>query len=201
MPFWRRKTEVKLIVGLGNPGREHTHNRHNIGFICLNRFARKHGIRWDRRQARARVGSGKVADKEVVLAKPLTFMNRSGESVGQLVKKLRVSLDNLIVVHDDLDLPLGKIRIRPRGSSAGHKGIESIMAHLGSQEFARIRVGIGRPPAREGTRATEAEIIDYVLSDFTPEEQRLMRQVTSQVAEALDCVLSEGLVAAMNRFN
>jgi len=142
-----------------------------------------------------------VADKEVVLAKPLTFMNRSGESVGQLVKKLRVSLDNLIVVHDDLDLPLGKIRIRPRGSSAGHKGIESIMAHLGSQEFARIRVGIGRPPAREGTRATEAEIIDYVLSDFTPEEQRLMRQVTSQVAEALDCVLSEGLVAAMNRFN
>jgi len=193
---------MELIVGLGNPGRGYANNRHNIGFMCLNRFARKHGIRFDKRQCQARIGSGEVAGNKVVVAKPQTFMNRSGEAVSRLVKKYEVSLDNLIVIHDDLDLPLGKIRVRPRGSAAGHKGIDSIITHLGSEDFVRIRVGIGRPPLAEGsTETSEDDVIDFVLSDFTLEEKRVITEAISQVSEAIYCLLTEGLVTTMNRYN
>jgi len=193
---------MKLIIGLGNPGRKYARSRHNIGFMCLNRFARKHGIRFDRRQGKSRIGSGEVAGSEVVLARPQTFMNLSGQAVNRLVKKFKVGLDDIIVIYDDLDLPPGKIRIRPGGSSAGHKGIESIIAHLGSADFVRIRVGIGRPNTSEGGRAvSEADIIDFVLSEFTPIEKRIMRRVIPQVSEAILCLLTEGAIAAMNRFN
>ena len=193
---------TKLIVGLGNPGRGYASNRHNIGFICLNHFARRYGIRFDKRQCQARTGSGEVAGNKVIVAKPQTYMNRSGEAVSRLMKKFRVSLDNLIVIHDDLDLPLGKIRIRPKGSAAGHKGINSIISELGNQDFTRIRVGIGRPPIAEGSdESGEGDIIDYVLSDFTSEEKRVITEVIPQVSEAIYCLLTEGLTAAMNRFN
>jgi len=200
--FWKKKkSDIKLIVGLGNPGRRYAHSRHNIGFMCLNRFARKHGIRFDRRQCKSRVGSGKIADSEAILARPQVFMNRSGESVGALVKKFKVSPDNLIVIHDDLDLPLGRIRIRQGGSSAGHKGIGSIINHTGSPDFNRIRVGIGRPLAKEGSIISEADIIDFVLSEFTPEEKQTIDKVIPQVSEAIYCLLAEGLTVAMNKFN
>jgi len=193
---------MELIVGLGNPGRGYANNRHNIGFMCLNHFARKHGIRFDKRQCQARIGSGEVAGNKVIVAKPQTYMNRSGEAVSRLVEKFRVSLDNLIVIHDDLDLPPGKIRLRPSGSAAGHKGIESIVAELGSQDFTRIRVGIGRPTVKEGSAETsETDIVAYVLSDFTQEEKRVITEAISQVSEAIYCLLTEGLIAAMNRFN
>ena len=192
---------MKLIAGLGNPGRVYAKNRHNIGAMCLNCFARKHGIRFNRRQCQSRVGSGEVAGGEVVLAKPRTFMNRSGEAVSKLARKYKIGVDSLIVIQDDLDLPLGKIRIRPRGSSAGHKGIKSISAHLGSQDFVRIRAGIGRPPVEEGSTISEADIIDFVLSDFTPEEKRAVSEVLPQVSEAILCILTEGVTAAMNRYN
>ena len=193
---------TKLIVGLGNPGRGYASNRHNTGFICLNHFARRYGIRFDKRQCQARTGSGEVAGNKVIVAKPQTYMNRSGEAVSRLMKKFRVSLDNLIVIHDDLDLPLGKIRIRPKGSAAGHKGINSIISELGNQDFTRIRVGIGRPPIAEGSdESGEGDIIDYVLSDFTSEEKRVITEVIPQVSEAIYCLLTEGLTAAMNRFN
>ncbi len=193
---------MKLIVGLGNPGRGYANNRHNVGFVCLNHFARTQDIRVDKKQGRARIGLGEVAGNEVALAKPQTYMNRSGQSVSLLVKKFNVSLDNLLVIHDDLDLPLGKIRIRQGGSSGGHKGVGSIITELGSQNFIRIRVGVGRPVKNEGsTEFNEDEIINYVLSDFTPDEKQAITQVIPTVSEAILCLLTEGPVVAMNRYN
>jgi PTH1 family peptidyl-tRNA hydrolase len=187
---------MKLIVGLGNPGRGYSNNRHNIGFVCLNHFARSQGVKFDRKQGQARIGTGKIAGNEAVLAKPQTYVNRSGESVSRLVQRFNISLDELVIIHDDLDLPLAKIRISHGSSSGGHKGIESIITELGSQDFIRVRIGIGRPP-----EASEEEIIKYVLSDFTPEQKRAITPVIPRVSEALLCLLTEGLTPAMNKFN
>jgi len=193
---------MKMIVGLGNPGRFYAHNRHNIGFMCLSHFARIQGISFDRKQAQARTGTGEVAGDELILARPQTHMNLSGESVSRLIKKFKISPDDLIVIHDDLDLPPGKIRLRQGGSSGGHKGIDSIIAHLENADFLRIRVGIGRPPLPESfIKDKEAEIIDYVLSDFTPDEKKIITEVIPKVSEAILCLLSEGLTAAMNKYN
>jgi len=193
---------MKLIVGLGNPGRGYANNRHNVGLVCLNHFARMQSIRFDKKQGKARVGLGEVAGSEVVVAKPQTYMNRSGQSVSLLVKKFGVNPDDLLVIHDDLDLALGKIRIRQGGSSGGHKGIESIISCLGSQNFIRIRVGIGRPVKNEGfTEFSEDEIINYVLSDFTPDEKQTITEVIPRVNEAILCLLTEGPLTTMNRYN
>jgi len=193
---------LKLIVGLGNPGRGYANNRHNVGFICLNHFARMQGIRFDKKQCRARIGLGEVAGSKVVVAKPQTYMNLSGRSVSLLLKKFNVSLNNLLVIHDDLDLPLGKIRVRQDGSSGGHKGVDSIIAELRNQDFIRIRVGIGRPVKNEGfTEFSEDEIINYVLSDFTPGEKQTITQVIPRVGEAIFCLLTEGSTVAMNKYN
>ncbi|MFB0559457.1 MAG: aminoacyl-tRNA hydrolase [Dehalococcoidales bacterium] len=188
---------MKLIVGLGNPGRGYANNRHNVGFICLNHFARTQGIRFDKKQGQARIGLGEVAGSKLVVARPQTFMNLSGQSVSRLVKKFNINPNNLLVIHDDLDLPLGKIRIRRGGSSGGHKGVDSIIAWLGNQDFLRLRVGIGRPAIAE----SEDDIIDYVLSDFTPGEKQAISTVMPGVGEAILCLLTEGLVAAMNKYN
>jgi len=193
---------MKLIVGLGNPGRKYEKNRHNIGFMCLKYFARRHRIRFDKKQGKARIGSGEVVGSKVIVARPQTYINLSGQAVGRLVRKFSISLDNLLVIHDDLDLPLGKIRIRRGGGSAGHKGVESIAAELGSQDLLRIRVGIGRPIiTTDSTEISEADIITYVLSDFTPDEKQTIARVIPRVSEAILCLLTEGLTAAMNRYN
>ncbi|MFC2011065.1 aminoacyl-tRNA hydrolase [Chloroflexota bacterium] len=193
---------MKLIVGLGNPGQSYANSLHNLGFMCVNHFARTHSIRFDKKQGKARVGSGEVAGSKVVLARPQTYMNRSGEAVSRLLKKYDISLDDLLVIHDDLDLPLGNIRLRPGGGSAGHKGILSIITELGSQDFPRIRVGIGRPISTTGSaEITEADIIAYVLSDFTSDEKQTIIQVIPIVSESILCFLTEGLTAAMNRYN
>ena len=193
---------MNLIVGLGNPGGGYTHNRHNAGFICLNHFARMQGIRFDKKQGQARIGTGEAAGTRVVIARPQTYMNLSGESVSRLIKKFNIGLDNLLVIHDDLDLPLGKIRLRRGGSSGGHKGVNSIITKLGSRDFIRIRVGIGRPATIEGpTEVSKADIISYVLSDFTPGEKQTLAGVVPRVSEATLCLLAEGLIAAMNKYN
>ncbi len=188
---------MKLIVGLGNPGQNYANNRHNIGFLCLNHFARKQGIRFDRKQCQARIGMGEVGSSKIVVAKPQTFMNTSGQPVSRLIEKFNINLDDLIIIHDDLDLPLGKIRIRCGGSSGGHKGVDSIIDLLGSQDFLRLRVGIGRPVAE----TSEADIVAYVLSDFTPDEKQIITQVIPRVSEAIFCLLTEGLTLAMNKYN
>jgi len=193
---------MKLIIGLGNPGRGYASNRHNLGFMCLSHFTRAHGIRLDKKQGKARTGLGKIADTRVLLARPQTYMNLSGQAVSRLVKKFKIGLDDLLVIHDDLDLTPGKIRIRRGGGSAGHRGVESITAELGSQDFIRIRVGIGRPPVPFGSGDfTEADIVDYVLSDFTFEEKQIINQIIPMVSEAILCLLTEGLAAAMNKYN
>ncbi len=192
---------MKLIVGLGNPGRDYVNNRHNVGFACLNHFARKYDIRFDRKQALARIGIGEVAGHEVILAKPQTYMNLSGQSVSRLMNRFDIDLDDLLVIHDDLDLPVGKIRIRYDSGSGGHKGVSSIISSLESQGFSRLRVGIGRPTVENSTQIGEADIVTYVLSGFTPEEKQIIAQVIPLVSEATYCLLSEGLTKAMSKHN
>ncbi len=193
---------MKLIVGVGNPGTVYAHNRHNIGFMCLNRFARKHGIRFACKQGQARVGEGEIAGTSLILARPQTMMNLSGRSVSLLVKRHQISPEDLIIIHDDLDLPTGKIRIRQGGHSAGHKGIESIIAWLGGADFIRIRVGIGRPDIMYGTTTErEAGVINHVLGDFDSSENKIVTEVTNKVGEAILCLITEGLTTAMNRYN
>ena len=187
---------MKLFVGLGNPGSAYAHNRHNVGFRCINRFSRAYRIPLEKRWARARVGVGEVAGSEVVLAKPQTFVNLSGESVALLVQRFGISVSDLFVIHDDLDLPLGRIRIGQGGSSGGHKGVASIISSLGGQNFPRIRVGIGRPGEE-----WEHEVINFVLSDFTPGEMKVIDEAISRVADAMYCILTEGIARAMNEYN
>jgi PTH1 family peptidyl-tRNA hydrolase len=191
---------MKLIVGLGNPGNTYAHNRHNVGFQSLNYFARHHSIRFDHRQCQAKVGLGEVRSEKLLLAKPGTFVNLSGNSVAGLVRKHDISLSDLLVIHDDLDLPLGKIRLRQSGSSGGHKGMNSIISALGSEDFPRIRVGIGRPEAEKRSISEDA-IVNYVLSDFSSQEEAIVKPVIARVAEAIDCFLTQGIEAAMNKFN
>jgi PTH1 family peptidyl-tRNA hydrolase len=193
---------MKLIVGLGNPGFLYARNRHNIGFMCVSHLARTHKITFDRKQGHARTGIGNIARNKAVLARPQTYMNASGESVSVLMKKLNVKPADLIVIHDDLDLPVGKIRLRLGGSSGGHKGIDSIIARTGTQDFYRVRVGIGRPEAENGsTDLKEEAVIDYVLSDFTPEEKKVIDETIPRVSEAITYLLTAGLTAAMNKYN
>jgi PTH1 family peptidyl-tRNA hydrolase len=191
---------MKLIVGLGNPGRTYAHNRHNVGFRCLNYFARLHSIRFDHRQCRARVGVGKLGGEELLLAKPGMFMNLSGRSVACLVRKHQIPLSGLLIIYDDLDLPPGKIRLRQNGSSGGHKGMNSIISALNSEAFPRVRVGIGRPLVEEQFTSEDA-IVNYVLSDFSPQEETIIKPVIARVAEAIDCFLTQGIEAAMSKFN
>jgi PTH1 family peptidyl-tRNA hydrolase len=193
---------MKLIVGLGNPKSGYSRNRHNIGFICLNYFARRNDIRWDKKQANSRTGTGKINSDSVLLAKPQSYMNYSGHSVSRLVNKFKTNINELIVIHDDLDLPLGRIRLRRGGSSGGHKGIDSIINELGMRDFVRIRFGIGRPLSGNGIALKdEVDIINFVLSDFTPDERNVIKNAIIQVCEAITCILNEGLEVAMNRYN
>jgi PTH1 family peptidyl-tRNA hydrolase len=192
---------MKLIVGLGNPGKTYAHNRHNVGFRCLNYFARLHSIRFDHRQCRAKVGFAKVRGEKLLLAKPGTFMNLSGNSVACLVHKHDIPLNDLLIIYDDLDLPLGKIRLRQGGGSGGHKGMNSIISALGSEDFPRIRVGIGRPPQAEKQFISEDAIVNYVLSNFSPQEEAIIKPVIAKVAEAIDYFLTRGIEAAMGKFN
>ena len=191
---------MKLIVGLGNPGKTYAHNRHNVGFRCLNYFARLHSIRFDHRQCRAKIGLDEAKGEKLLLAKPRTFVNLSGDPVACLVHKHKIPLSNLLVIYDDLDLPLGKIRLRQSGGSGGHKGMNSIVSALGSESFSRIRVGIGRPPGEKQSISEDA-IVNYVLSDFSPQEEAIIKPVIATVSEAIDCFLTQGIEAAMSKFN
>lgn len=195
---------MKLIVGLGNPGRAYAHNRHNIGFRCLNYFARAHSIPFERRQCQSRIGFGKTGDERLLLAKPGTFVNVSGNAVACLVNKHDIPLSELLIIHDDLDLPLGKIRLRQNGSSGGHKGVKSIISTLRSENFPRIRIGIGRPVQTQGLPEVNEDtdiIVNYVLGDFSFEEEKVIKSAIAKVAEAIDYFLTQGIEAAMSKFN
>jgi peptidyl-tRNA hydrolase, PTH1 family len=190
---------MKLIAGLGNPGKEYSTNRHNIGFLCINHIAKIAHMTLDKKQSQARVGKGTIAGNDIVLAKPQTYMNASGQSVKLLMQRYNIFLKDLIVIHDDLDLPLGKIRIRQGSSAGGHNGIKSIIANLGTQEFTRVRVGIGRP--QDDTTDGQDTIVDYVLGDFSSDDKTVVDATIERVSDAVICIITQGLTTAMNKFN
>ena len=185
---------MRLIVGLGNPGTRYGDTRHNLGFKCVDHIARKWGISLSERRPKAVLGQGDLGGVPVVLAKPRTFMNLSGEGVSYLLTRFAAKPEDLVVVYDEMDLPAGTIRVRPSGSAAGHNGVKSIIDALSTQEFPRVRVGIGAPP--EWTDG-----IAYVLAPFTTEELVVVGEAVATTAEAVACMVQEGIDAAMNRFN
>jgi PTH1 family peptidyl-tRNA hydrolase len=187
-------TDTYLIVGLGNPGREYRETRHNVGFMLLDRLSVKLNARFTRLQSKALVASAKYQERKIILAKPQTFMNLSGLSVQGLMHFYKLPLDNLLVAHDDLDLPIGTIRIRPDGGSAGQKGMISTIERLGTDEFPRLRLGIGRPPG-------QMQAPDYVLQDFSNAELMLLSETLNLAVEAALTWITDGLDASMNKYN
>jgi peptidyl-tRNA hydrolase, PTH1 family len=189
-----------MIVGLGNPGPAYSHNRHNVGYWTVNRLARLHGIPLKARRLAA-IGEGKSGNTEVVLVKPRTFVNNSGHAVAAALKHANVRPENVLVVYDELDLPAGRLRIKAKGGTAGHNGLRSISAALGTTDFPRLRVGIGRPHV-DGEPTWDSDVVAvWVLSDPTPQETKTLQDAVSRAAEAAEAVLSEGLEAAMNKYN
>ncbi len=192
--------EKWLIVGLGNPGPVYSHNRHNVGDWCVNRLARLHGVPLKARRLAA-FGEGSISGAPVLLAKPRTFVNRSGRAVAALLRNFQIERQNTLVVYDDLDLPAGRLRLKPGGGPGGQKGLRSIIAAAGGDDFPRLRIGIGRPLV-DGEPSWEPDAVaDYVLSDPTPQEAEALKAAVIQGAEAVEAVLGEGLEAAMNRYN
>ncbi len=184
-----------LIVGLGNPGREYRDNRHNVGFMTLDRLVQRHKLQgFTKMQSRALITTGSVAGAALVLAKPQTYMNLSGQAVGALVRFYDVPLERLLVCSDDIDLPLGTLRLRPEGGSAGQKGLESIIEHLGTKAFPRLRLGVGRPP---GVKAAAG----YVLRGFKGEDLDIIDAALDRAVDAIESFLREGIMLAMSRFN
>jgi len=189
-----------LIVGLGNPGPAYSHNRHNVGYWTVNRLARLHGIPLKARRL-ATVGEGRIGDSEVTLVKPRTFVNDSGHAVAAARKHTRVGPENVLVVYDELDLPAGRLRIKAKGGTAGHKGIKSVAGALASSDFPRVRVGIGRPHV-DGEPVWDPDVVAvWVLSDPTPQETKTLQNAVGRAANAVELVLAEGVEAAMNRYN
>ena len=187
-------TETYLIIGLGNPGREYRETRHNVGFMLLDRLTVKLNARFTRLQSRALVASANYLERKIILAKPQTFMNLSGQSVQGLIHFYKLPLENLLIAHDDLDLPVGTIRIRPDGSSAGQKGMLSTIERLGTDEFPRLRLGIGRPPG-------QMHAPDYVLQDFSKADLAVISETLNRAMEAALAWVTDGLEAAMNKYN
>jgi peptidyl-tRNA hydrolase, PTH1 family len=183
-----------LIVGLGNPGREYRGNRHNVGFMLIDQLCETLSVRMSRMQSKALIGSGLLGETRVVLAKPQTFMNLSGQAIAALVRFYKIPLAQLLVVHDDLDLPLGTLRMRPGGGPGGQKGLGSTIQLLGTDTFPRLRLGIGRPPGRMDPSA-------YVLQDFSRDELQIMQIVLKRAVEAAQVFVQDGLDQAMNQFN
>lgn len=188
------RSEPFLVVGLGNPGAEYAANRHNVGARCIERLAATHGLAFGKWRKQTRVALGVIQGRRVVLAEPRTFMNESGRAVAPLVRFYRVPLERVLVVYDDLDIPLGAVRLRPEGGSGGHKGMRSIIQRLGEQGFPRLRIGIGRPPEQMDPAA-------YVLQDFSVEEEALLEEVLGQATAAIETWLGDGIDAAMSRHN
>lgn len=183
-----------LIIGLGNPGREYRDNRHNAGFMVIDRLVIRLNARGMKLQSKAIITSTLYEDKKLIFAKPQTYMNLSGQSVQGLANFYKLSLDNLLVIYDDLDLPFGTIRLRPGGGPGGQKGIASAIERLGTKDFARLRIGIGRPAGR-------MEPADFVLQDFSRDEMKNLSEILDRASDAVLSFVLDGLDNAMNKFN
>jgi len=183
-----------LIVGLGNPGRQYRENRHNIGFLLMDNLSKQLNTQFSRLQSKALVSKTRYHDSQIILAKPQTFMNLSGQAVAGLLNFYKIPHTQLMVAYDDVDLPFGSLRIRPSGGSAGHNGMNSIIEKLGTQEFPRLRMGVGRPPGRMDAAA-------YVLQDFSKDEVEELQFLLNRAVEAVLLFSSDGLQSAMNKYN
>jgi peptidyl-tRNA hydrolase, PTH1 family len=184
-----------VIVGLGNPGEQYARHRHNVGFQCVKFLADRHGLTFGEKQHKARLATGTIRGARVVLAKPFTYMNDSGQSVAALARWHKIDpATQLLVIYDELDLPFETIRLRADGSAGGHNGMKSIIQQLGTQQFPRMRVGIGRPPAGWEPK-------DYVLGNWDREQSEKLPALYGRVADAVETFITEGITAAMNRFN
>ncbi len=185
---------MKVVLGLGNPGKKYARSRHNVGFLVVDRIASVKRIAIKKKKYDSLIGDWQTDSERVLLVKPQTYMNRSGEAVRRLLRYLPVAVEDLVVIHDDMDLPFGRIRIRPKGRAAGHRGVLSILESLGEESFFRVRVGIGRPP-------TSMDPTDFVLARFSSKEAAQLDQVVSKSADAIECLLEEGVHRAMEKFN
>ena len=183
-----------LIIGLGNPGKRYRLTKHNVGFRVVDRFAEEKGIKLKRRLGKVQIGEGRVGADRVVIAKPLTYMNRSGVVVQKLIKELGIPLDHLVVVHDDLDIESGRIKIKEKGGHGGHKGVGSIIEQVGDPDFLRVKVGIDKPEKPD-------EGADYVLTPFDNEQRPLMAESMEQATEAIEAIIVSGKDKAMSKYN
>lgn len=183
---------MKLIVGLGNPGAEYNGTRHNVGFVCIDMLASKHHIQVKSRRGKAVIGEGTIAGERVVLVKPHTFMNLSGQAVADLKRRYNVEASDIIVICDDVNLPLGRLRIRATGSAGGHNGLKSIIYSLGAQDYPRVRVGIGSP---------SGDMVNHVLSKFHRSEQQEVHETLLRAADSIETILESGIEHAMNIYN
>ena len=185
---------MKLIVGLGNPGEKYAKTRHNIGFRAVSKLAEEFSIKADQLKCHSLLGEGFFENEKVILAQPLTYMNKSGKAVKSLFHKYNLDLKDLIVIYDDLDLDVGKIRIKQKGSSGGHNGLKSIIKNINSQKFIRIRIGIGRPP-------TGINVAEYVLEYFDNENEKIIKEKLVDVVEAVKTIKNDSVEEAMNKYN
>ena len=183
-----------VIVGLGNPGPEYARTRHNAGFWCVDVLARRHAVTLERKHRLAISGEGEILDCPVALVKPRTYMNRSGEAIRYLMARYGVSPERLLIVYDDINLPPGKLRLRPKGSAGGHNGIRSVIEAAGTQQFPRLRIGIGKPADGTGQ-------VEYVIGDMPPEERKVADEAVERAADAVACLLTQGIDETMSRFN
>lgn len=185
---------MKLIVGLGNPTEKYQGTRHNVGFEVIDTLVEKYNVPLDIIKHKGMYGKGKIEGQTVILLKPMTFMNLSGESVSAVAKYYKIPSEDIIVIYDDINLDVGRLRIREKGSAGGHNGIKNIISHLGTEEFPRIRVGVGMKPSK-------MDLADYVLSHFSENDQALMNQGYERACEALKLLLVDDIPQAMNKYN
>lgn len=184
-----------LLVCLGNPGREYAETRHNVGFLAAEHLAQKSGVRIERLKFRALTGTVELGGERVLVMKPQTYMNLSGEAVGEAARFYKLAAERVLVISDDVSLPLGKMRIRAGGSAGGHNGLKNIIQHLGTDAFPRIRVGVGAPAH------PEHEMVDWVIGKFSREERRVLEEMLEKTIDAAECIVREGVQRAQNRFN
>lgn len=195
-----------LIAGLGNPGKKYMQTRHNIGFMAIDRLGECHNIALDRSMFKNRFGSGSIYEVKALLAQPMDFMNRSGPPVNQLARYFKIDAARILIIHDDMDIDTGKIKIKVKGGHGGHKGVQSIINALGTNDFTRVRIGIGRPSPADEIRETrrpkdDMDVTNYVLGKFSKQEKQTYEKILETVREAVETVLEKGAAAAMNTYN
>ena len=185
---------MRIIIGLGNPGKDYEKTRHNAGFRVIDLLCEKYEIQTARMKFHSMIGEGKIAGEKVLLVKPTTYMNNSGEALGPMLSYYKMNTEDLTVIHDDMDIPAGTVRIRKKGGSGGHNGLKSIIAHVGSEDFARVRIGIGRP-------LPGWTVINHVLAPFSAEDAQRIREAITYLLPAMECIVTGGADLAMNRYN